>query len=120
MRILAGYRGEAGTGLCDWQRDQRVRRKADRMPADQERLLTEAGFCWDPAAEAWHARYQEAAAWNQEHGSLDFPRKHPLETWLRRQQKLHEASRLPADRAALLQELGALTSPPPESTREPR
>ena len=49
------------------------------MPAEQERLLTEAGFCWDPATEAWHARYQEAAAWKHEHGSLDFPRKHPLE-----------------------------------------
>ena len=89
------------------------------MPDEQERLLTEAGFCWDPATEAWHARYQEAAAWKQEHGSLDFPRKHPLETWLHRQQKLHEASRLPADRAALLHELGALASPPPEKHEEP-
>jgi superfamily II DNA or RNA helicase len=120
LRVPAGYRGEAGIDLCDWQRDQRVRRKADRMPAEQERLLTEAGFCWDPATEAWHARYQEAAAWKREHGGLDFPRKHPLETWLRRQQTLHEASRLPADRAALLRELGALASPPPESTRNPQ
>jgi hypothetical protein len=90
------------------------------MPAEQERLLTEAGFCWDPATEAWHARYHEAAAWKQEHGSLNFPRKHPLETWLRRQQKLHETCRLPADRAALLRELGALTNPPTESAGKPQ
>jgi superfamily II DNA or RNA helicase len=120
LRVPAGYRGQAGIDVCDWQRDQRVRRKAGRMPAEQERLLTEAGFCWDPATEAWHARYHEAAAWKQEHGSLNFPRKHPLETWLRRQQKLHETSRLPADRAALLRELGALTDPPTESARKPQ
>jgi hypothetical protein len=38
LRVPAGYRGEAGIDLCDWQRAQRVRRKAGRMPAEQERL----------------------------------------------------------------------------------
>ena len=30
LRVPAGYRGEAGIDLCDWQRDQRVRRKGGR------------------------------------------------------------------------------------------
>ena len=109
LRIPAGYTGTAGIDLCDWLRDQRVRRKAGRIGSEQERLLTEAGFSWDPAADAWNARYQEAAAWKREHGNLDLPRRHPVKDWLYRQQKLHDAGRLPAERAAILRELGALT-----------
>jgi len=112
LRIPAGYTGDAGIDLCDWLRDQRVRRKAGRITREQERLLTEAGFCWDPATEAWNARYQQTAAWKHEHGHLDFPRRHPVKEWLHSQQKLHRAGRLPPDRAALLRELGALTDPP--------
>ena len=71
------YKTSGGINLSDWQRDQRVRRKAGRITAAQARLLDEAGFCWDPLAEAWNARYHEAAAWKNEHGHLDLPRKHP-------------------------------------------
>jgi hypothetical protein len=78
------------------------------MTAGKERLLEEAGFCWDPLAEAWNARYQEARAWKQEHGHLDLPRKHPLKEWLSRQQKNHRQGRLPEDRARLLLDLGVL------------
>jgi hypothetical protein len=80
LRIPAGHTGAAGIDLCDWQRDQRVRRKAGRITAEQERLLDQAGFCWDPATGAWNARYHEAAAWKTEHGSLDLPRRHPSRT----------------------------------------
>jgi superfamily II DNA or RNA helicase len=120
LRIPAGYTGEAGIDLCDWQRDQRVRRKAGRMTSEQERALTEAGFCWDPLTETWNARYQEAAAWKREHGSLDLPRKHPVREWLYRQQKLHDTGRLPASRAALLRELDALADPSRGGTRKPQ
>jgi superfamily II DNA or RNA helicase len=119
LRIPAGYTGTAGIDLCDWQRDQRVRRKGGRITAEQERLLDEAGFCWDPATDAWNARHQEAAAWKQQHGTLDLPRRHPVREWLYRQQKLHDDGRLPADRAARLRELGALTDPAQDSTRKP-
>jgi superfamily II DNA or RNA helicase len=120
LRIPAGYTGTAGIDLCDWQRDQRVRRKAGRITSEQERLLTEAGFCWDPATDTWNARYQDAAIWKHEHGNLDLPRRHPVKDWLYRQQKLHDNGRLPADRAGLLRELGALTDPPPGGTRKPQ
>jgi superfamily II DNA or RNA helicase len=120
LRIPVGYTGEAGIDLCDWQRVQRVRRKAGRMTSEQERLLTDAGFCWDPVTEAWNACYEQAAAWKQEHGSLDLPRKHPVREWLYRQQKLHDTGRLAADRAALLRELDALADPPSASTRKPQ
>jgi superfamily II DNA or RNA helicase len=120
LRIPSGYAGEAGIDLCDWLRDQRVRRKAGRITSEQERLLTDAGFCWDPATEAWNARYQETAAWKHEHGSLDLPRRHPVRDWLYRQQKLHDTGRLSPGRAALLRELGALTDPSPEDTGKPQ
>ena len=120
LRIPPGYTGTAGIDLCDWLRDQRVRRKAGRITHEQEQLLTEAGFCWDPATETWMTRYEEAATWKHEHGNLDLPRRHPVQEWLYRQQKLHDAGRLPADRAGLLHELSALTGPPPEGTRRPR
>jgi hypothetical protein len=120
LRIPAGYTGTAGIDLCDWLRDQRVRRKAGRITREQEQLLTDAGFSWDPATETWNTRYQEAAAWKQEHGNLDLPRRHPIQEWLYRQQKLHHAGRLPDGRAALLRELGALTGTPPEDTRKPQ
>jgi superfamily II DNA or RNA helicase len=109
LRVPDGYKTADGFALSDWQRDQRVRRKADRMTAGQQRLLDQAGFCWDPLTEAWNARYQEAAAWKQEHGHLRLPRKHPLKEWLSRQQKNHRQGRLPEDRARLLRELGALS-----------
>ncbi|HEV3294522.1 MAG TPA: Helicase associated domain protein, partial [Streptosporangiaceae bacterium] len=111
LRVPDGYKTAGGFALSDWQRDQRVRRKAGRMTAGQERRLDEAGFCWDPLAEAWNARYQEACAWKQEHGHLDLPRKHPLKEWLSRQQKTHRQGRLPQNRVKLLRELGALTAP---------
>jgi superfamily II DNA or RNA helicase len=120
LRIPAGHTGGAGIDLCDWLRDQRVRRKAGRITSEQERLLTGAGFCWDPAADAWNARYQQTATWKQQHGNLGFPRRHPLKEWLYSQQKLHHAGRLPAGRAALLRELGALTGPPAQSTTKPQ
>jgi hypothetical protein len=120
LRIPPGYTGDAGIDLCDWLRDQRVRRKAGRITSDQERLLTEAGFCWDPATEAWNTRYQETAAWKQQHGSLDLPRRHPVRDWLYRQQKLHDTGRLSPGRAALLRKLGALTDPSPEDTGKPQ
>jgi len=111
LRVPDGYKTADGFALSDWQRDQRVRRKAGRITAEQARLLDEAGFCWDPLAEAWNARYQEAATWKREHGHLGLPRKHPLKEWLSRQQKNHRQGRLPEDRARLLRELGALTAP---------
>ena len=49
------------------------------MTAEQERLLTRRVLL-GPRHEAWQARYQEAAAWKHEHGSLDFPRESPVET----------------------------------------
>ena len=114
LRVPDRYKTADGFTLSDWQRDQRVRRKADRLTGEQVALLEEAGFCWDPLAEAWHARYQEAVAWRQEHGNLDLPRKHPLKEWLSRQQKNHRQGRLPADRARLLRELGVLTTSGPD------
>ena len=49
LRVPDGYKAPGGINLSDWQRDQRVRRKAGRITAEQVRLLDEAGFCWDPS-----------------------------------------------------------------------
>ena len=84
--------------------------KPGARPKDQERLLDEIGFDWDPGEEAWQARYAEAAAWKDEHGSLRFPRGHPVGGWLYRQLKLQGNGRLQEDRARLLRDLGAIAS----------
>ena len=114
LRVPDRYKTADGFTLSAWQRDQRVRRKDGRLTDEQVGLLEEAGFCWDPLAEAWNSRYQEAVTWRQEHGNLDLPRKHPLKEWLSRQQKNHRQGRLPADRARLLRELGVLTTSGPD------
>jgi hypothetical protein len=117
LRVPYGHKGASGINLSDWKADQRVRRKAGRTTKDQERLLNEIGFDWDPGEDAWQARYAEAAAWKREHGSLRFPRGHPVGGWLYRQQKLHDSGRLPGDRASLLRALGALTDPEAQDTQ---
>jgi len=110
LRVPEGYKGASGIDLSDWKAGQRIRRKTGRMTKDQERLLNEIGFDWDPGEDAWQGRYAEAAAWKHEHGSLRFPRGHPTGGWLYRQQKLHHQGRLREDRARLLRDLGAITS----------
>ncbi|HEY1618621.1 MAG TPA: Helicase associated domain protein [Streptosporangiaceae bacterium] len=117
LRVPEGYTGASGIDLSDWKAGQRVRRKAGRMTPDQEKRLNEAGFDWDPGEDAWQARYAEAAAWKDEHGSLRFPRRHPVGDWLYRQQKLHDKRRLGSDRASLLRALGALTRPETQDTQ---
>ncbi len=114
LRVPDGYKAPGGLNLSDWQRDQRVRRKVGRITAEQARLLEDAGFCWDPLADAWNARYYEALAWKREHGHLDLPHKHPLKEWLSRQRKTHRQGRLPGDRARLLHDLGVLTRSGPD------
>jgi superfamily II DNA or RNA helicase len=116
VRVPNGYTTADGINLSNWLRDQRLRRKGKKgRPLDDEqvRLLDEAGFCWDPAADAWNTRYQQAAAWKEQHGHLDgFPRGHTLPEWLRNQRASASNGRLPADRASLLRELGALDDAP--------
>jgi superfamily II DNA or RNA helicase len=108
LRVPEGYKGASGIDLSDWKAGQRVRRKAGRATKDQKRLLDEIGFDWDPGEDAWLARYAEAAAWKDEHGSLRFPRGHPVGGWLYRQLKLQGNGRLQEDRARLLRDLGAI------------
>ena len=110
LRVPEGYKGASGIVLSNWKADQRVRRKAGRATTDQKRLLDVIGFDWDPGEDAWQARYAEAAAWKDEHGSLRFPRGHPVGGWLYRQLKLQGNGRLQEDRARLLRDLGAIAS----------
>lgn len=108
LRIPDRYKTAGGFALSDWQRQLRARRKKHKLTDDQARLLDEAGFCWDPLADAWHARYEELCAWKREHGHLGLPRKHPLRQWLDRQRNNHRQGHLPSDCAGLLHDLGAL------------
>jgi superfamily II DNA or RNA helicase len=109
VRVPYGYTGASGINLSLWKTDQRGRRRG-RLTKDQEQLLDEVGFDWDPGEDAWQARYAEAAAWKAEHGSLRFPRGHPVGGWLHRQLKLQGSERLQEDRARLLRDLGAIGS----------
>jgi hypothetical protein len=49
LRVPDGHKTAGGFALSDWQKDQRVRRKAGRMTAGQVRLLEEAGSAGTPS-----------------------------------------------------------------------
>jgi superfamily II DNA or RNA helicase len=123
VRVPDGYTTPDGINLSLWLRNQRLRRKGKKgtpLTSRQARLLDEAGISWDPSADAWNARYQEAADWKNEHGSLGgFSRGHPLEAWLRAQRKSAGNGKLPGDRAALLRGIGALGDHGPRNGAQP-
>lgn len=79
-----------------WMKTQRVSRKAGTLLAEQETLLNEIGFPWDPIQERWDARYTELEEFHAAHGHLDVP-PGSLKNWLYQQRKKHGKGKLPSD-----------------------
>jgi hypothetical protein len=88
---------------------QRSRR--DGLTAEQNSPLDQTGFSRNSREDAWHARYREAAAFQDQHGHLSATYHTPLGAWLDQQRKEHAAGRLTSDQEQLLRDLGALSSP---------
>jgi hypothetical protein len=72
--------------------------------------LTALGFDWAPSDKVWHARFQELLAYAAAHGTTLISRtdedNKTLGTWVRRQRELHAKCELPAEREALLNDIG--------------
>ncbi|MFD7899014.1 Helicase associated domain protein [Streptomyces sp. NPDC059743] len=79
-----------------WMRTQRVSRRAGTLLAEQETLLNEIGFPWDPIQERWDSRYAELEGFHAAHGHLDVP-PGSLKNWLYQQRKKHGKGKLPSD-----------------------
>jgi superfamily II DNA or RNA helicase len=87
LRIPQGYKTPGGHKLANWASRQRANWKAGLLTTEQAWQLEELGFSLDPDADLWHARYQEARAWKEEHGHFALPAKHSLRHWLYTQRK---------------------------------
>lgn len=110
LQMPEGYETPDGFPLYGFQKRQRERRKDGYLTPGQAGLLDKLGFSSDPATDAWNAHYQGLRDWLEEHGRARLPPMR-LRSWLRRQRADHNEGSLPADRAALLSELGALSDP---------
>ncbi|HVB43271.1 MAG TPA: Helicase associated domain protein [Streptosporangiaceae bacterium] len=99
----------AGIDLGAWVTSQRARKA--RLTSEQIRLLDQIAFCWNAREDTWHARYQEAADFKNQHGHLNATFHTPLGAWLYQQRKKHRTGRLTSQQEQLLNNIGALSDP---------
>ena len=52
-----GTRASNGSDLGVWCTDQRIKKKKDKLSADQTTCLDELGFIWDPVEELWNKSF---------------------------------------------------------------
>src|SRR5450755_3246925 len=86
-----------------------LRARNGRLTDEQIRLLDQIGFSWNSREDAWHTRYREARAFQDQHGHLNATFHTPLGAWLYQQRKKHRAGRLTGEQERLLHDLGALS-----------
>lgn len=110
------YIDEDGILLGKWVSRQRYawqnpERSSARVTPERKALLDELGMIWEKT-DSWQHRYELAAAYKKEHGSLAVPAQYRTEdgiwlgSWLSRQKlMLREGKKLSAERCAALREL---------------
>ncbi|MEU0215572.1 Helicase associated domain protein [Streptomyces sp. NPDC006265] len=107
FQVPAEYRTIDGTFLAAWKNVQRTQRNQGKLPQERIRLLDKIGFPWDPYAEHWDNRYNEAVAFKERNGHLRPPRGSRLDKWLVRQHRNHERGILNRTHLGLLDRLDA-------------
>lgn len=110
------YIDEDGILLGKWVSRQRYawqnpERSSARVTPERKALLDELGMIWEKT-DSWQHRYELAAAYKKEHGSLAVPAQYRTEdgiwlgSWLSRQKlMLREGKKLSTERCAALREL---------------
>ena len=110
------YIDEDGILLGKWVSRQRYawqnpERSSARVTPERKALLDDLGMIWEKT-DSWQHRYELAAAYKKEHGSLAVPAQYRTEdgiwlgSWLSRQKlMLREGKKLSAERCAALREL---------------
>ena len=58
------------------------RARKTRLTSEQIQLIDQIAFSWNAREDAWHARYQEAADYKNQHGNLNANYRTPLGAWL--------------------------------------
>jgi hypothetical protein len=102
------------TGLGNWVRIQRSRRKQGQMSQDQINILNELGFSWDGQGERnrvrWETMYEALVAYQRAHGHCRVPsssKDHArLADWIITQRCTRRKGKLSAERVRRLDELG--------------
>ena len=100
LNIPTGYETEDGVKLGAWIGSQRYRRKKNRIPEDQLRLLDEIGMRWQCHENKWDAAYRYAETYFGKKGALDPPLQYRTEDgfalgrWVASQRRKHAAGEL--------------------------
>ena len=105
---------EKNKQLGKWIHQQRTLKKRGKLDADKNKLLDELGFIWEPDQHVWETRFQELAAYKQEHGNCLVARSYEnkqLASWVNNQRHLGKKGKLEADKIKRLDELGFVWDP---------
>ncbi|WP_198539394.1 helicase associated domain-containing protein, partial [Streptomyces graminilatus] len=90
FQVPEEYRTIDGILLATWKNYQRTQRNQGKLSQEKIRLLDKIGFPWDPYAEHWDNRYDEAVAFKKRVGHLRPAPDSRLHKWLVRQHRNHE------------------------------
>ena len=102
---------ESGYSLAAWAREQRKRHAEGSLPATRRaRLEGVPGWTWDPHEESWERHYAAIQQFVAREGHARVPTDHieaglPLASWVIRHRQDHKAGKVPAERAARLEQL---------------
>ncbi|MEU6351624.1 Helicase associated domain protein [Streptomyces sp. NPDC047072] len=105
FQVPDDYRTIDGVLLAKWKTFQRSQRNKDKLAEEKVRLLEKIGFPWDPVAERWDIRYEEAVAFKRRNGHLLPAQGSKLHTWLVRQHRNSERGILNRSHRTLLDHL---------------
>lgn len=107
FQVPEEYRTIDGTLLSAWKNSQRTQRNQGKLSQEKMKLLDKIGFPWDPYAEYWDNRYDEAVAFKKRNGHLRPPHGSRLHKWLVRQHRNRERGILNRTYLGLLDRLDA-------------
>mmetsp|Transcript_4712 Transcript_4712/g.8883 ORF Transcript_4712/g.8883 Transcript_4712/m.8883 type:complete len:1027 (+) Transcript_4712:246-3326(+) len=94
-------------GLGQWVEEQRQEHAQARLAPDRKQRLEALGVDMTLVEDEWEQLFRMLAAFRQEHGHCEVPRKHAeLGEWIATQRAMWRDSLLPAHRAARLDEIG--------------
>ena len=100
-------RGRAPRELRAWMITQRLQKKNGKLDTERERLLSEAGFEWEPHQSQWQRLYKELEEFKRTHGDCRVPagwKQNPhLANWVGVQRAARKAGKLSADRVKWLE-----------------
>lgn len=93
--------------LGSWCQTQRKMNRQGKLAEERQQLLDRIGFVWS-AEQVWQRSYEELCSFYRQQGRWPGSREGKLGSWCRVQRKEYQKGRLPAERAALLKQIGLL------------